>query len=339
MRQRALLDDMTAELPLQSDAEAPASTAIAPPPDPPAPGDPPPTAEQYWRAARYQLGIARALLEYDGASWTGSAEHILRGWRSLICMRAVSQDRTLLPDEDLGSELSDALPQLLGGQEPSSWRSSFESLTLLAGTDSWFDGRGLQTDSRTARQQRRDIERQTALLNRAVRSTRPGTPARMPWRWPLLILIVVGLIPLGRTLLDGQLSKQDQGQVADIPSSARVALEDLSRIRSDGDPWDLPGNMQFQDSARIDFDRVWRPTQVDLSVDGNDKYHFAFFNGEGVVGIVEVGPADQPAGSGGVSVQRVDVPPGVAEAGTDHVEVTALSGDGAFAVGHFLMVE
>lgn len=112
-------------------------------------------------------------------------------------------------------------------------------------------------------------------------------------------------------------------------AEAIIAVAELAHP-VDAGPWDASGNRIFHESLEIALPGERSLSEIDLSVDHNDTYRIEVFTGQGFIPIADVNPVSQV----GMARHRIklDKPTPL----TDRVRIVAVSGDGAYSLGHFL---
>jgi hypothetical protein len=278
-----------------------------------------PSAGSDLQRARHELQAARVLLEHDGTTWIAAAGHVHSGWTALAAH---------LGGDDVADTLEGKLPAVF--RKAADWRAGYTSLGRV-GPDL-----SLGADRQTQRALRRGVQRQARLLDRAVSASGPRD--RRSWRGPLIALIVLGLIPLGRVLTREDVTTAPSEPV-ERPEQVRTELSALPAAQANGDAWDQVGNVLFQGQARVDLERAWRPTALDIGLDHNDGYTLEFRNADGLVDSIDVGPSPPGLVEFGMRAYHLELPSSLAEVDVDHVVIKAVAGDGSYSVGHLVLTE
>ena len=186
------------------------------------------------------------------------------------------------------------------------------------------------------------------LLEQALVATRLMIlPRWMGWkrmarvgRVAALVLVFGGILVLGLREWSSHRSRarglsQDAASASGRTVDARLA--DLAAPKAQGTPWDAPGTIRIPPRAGalvVRLEHRSSATGIEISLDNNDRYRIDFEDGTSVVGRVFVGPTSEP---GGLIVYRRKVPGAAAERGFDHIRITPIEGDGAYAVGHLTL--
>lgn len=122
-----------------------------------------------------------------------------------------------------------------------------------------------------------------------------------------------------------------------LPPTVQRSLDSLAERRAVGSDWGAPNNLVFTHAAVVDFGGVRHPVAIELSADNNDAYRLELLLDGAPVGEALLPIRALP--SGGLTVDRVDLPPAAASRGADSVRITSPRGDDLLAIGHLILLE
>ena len=119
------------------------------------------------------------------------------------------------------------------------------------------------------------------------------------------------------------------------PKMVHANLDEVSSPKKAGARWDAPGNLIFRDSGlEIDVQQANSPTQIQLSLDGDNGYQLVYLKDGRPIARQDV-PAASPQ-RGRLAIHCLKVPPPAAQSGFDKIRIFAISGDKQYSLGHFL---
>lgn len=117
----------------------------------------------------------------------------------------------------------------------------------------------------------------------------------------------------------------------------RVALQDVSAAREDGDDW-REGTRRFgRRGIEIALGAVRHPLAIELSLDGNDTHKLECVKLGVALGEVPVPPRVVPEG-GGLTLRQVELDKAAARWGCDTLRILPASGDEDYSLGHVRIV-
>ncbi|MEQ1667033.1 MAG: hypothetical protein ABL868_01125 [Sulfuriferula sp.] len=120
---------------------------------------------------------------------------------------------------------------------------------------------------------------------------------------------------------------------AAIPRSSGVPVVDIGQLNKlvpPGTAWNAPGNIEFGSAIEVTLPANIKISTIDLSLDNNDTHKVAFFFNGQYVPILEIPPNLSSLGMiRHVRTLDTPTPP------TNRIRITAISGDGMYALGHF----
>ncbi|MBI5880208.1 MAG: hypothetical protein HZB53_21365 [Chloroflexi bacterium] len=152
-------------------------------------------------------------------------------------------------------------------------------------------------------------------------------PLDAPGRWDAIMQMNLGRY-------DNLIEREGYGAAP----SLTLAAEALTTVRTEGSRWDAPGNIVFRRlfPVTVTFGALQTgKREIDLSFDSNDQYRLTFMRGARALGSLVLGP--RPLPKGGLTRYVLPLPAGISTDGFDAVLVEALEGDGAYALGHFVV--
>jgi hypothetical protein len=116
------------------------------------------------------------------------------------------------------------------------------------------------------------------------------------------------------------------------PEVVQRSLVGFDRLAKEGKPWDEAPNLLFEGNQLVQFDLPAPRTvsQVDVSLDNNDRYELRFVGPSGARSVM-LGPK---AGDGLARyVERLDPP----ARGVERITLRAVAGDCAYSMGHLVL--
>lgn len=146
-----------------------------------------------------------------------------------------------------------------------------------------------------------------------------------PARWRAIVRMNLGRVPAPHP----RMYRYDA-----VPRSLTVDFVAAERLRTpvdDGVPWDAPGNVRFPNALEVGLERELRIRELDLSADNNDTYRVDVLSGGVWTPVATIDPV---YGAGLVRHRLTLAHPA---APTQLVRITALDGDGMYAVGHLIV--
>jgi len=115
-----------------------------------------------------------------------------------------------------------------------------------------------------------------------------------------------------------------------------VHVVEIESPKSEGTPWDAPGNIIFSKKGLwIDLGEYFRAKRMEISLDHNDDYQLLFLNGD----LLLADRVVQRTMRGGLSVHTVDIPAEAAAEGFDKIWLFPLRGDNMYSIGHIRFLD
>jgi hypothetical protein len=184
------------------------------------------------------------------------------------------------------------------------------------------------------------------ILERSARWTDQEIHRRFfPGRWPTRGLWVASAAIVAAAMILIIFLPRRQAATPPGPAPVNLAPREASRVdlsalaerKTQGSPWDAPGNVIISRKARelvVTVGTVSHASIAEISLDNNDIYQIEFLAGGSVIAGTVVGPTmDQ----GGLVVYRIDVPEAATESGFDEIRLTPKGGDDFWSVGHLIL--
>jgi hypothetical protein len=114
-----------------------------------------------------------------------------------------------------------------------------------------------------------------------------------------------------------------------------IPLSQISTPKAQNSDWAAFGNVLIKmEGLRVELPLLSRSRFVEISVDSNDRYDVLFARGSQVEGAAVI----QKSMKGGISIERVAVPPVAVGTGFDRIEIVPVEGDGYYSVGHVTLL-
>jgi arabinofuranosyltransferase len=116
------------------------------------------------------------------------------------------------------------------------------------------------------------------------------------------------------------------------PKLIQVSQAQVSQPRQTETAWDEPGNTTFQDSGiEIDMGNLVSPSQIELSLDGNNAYQIVYLNHGRQIAQQKLSRlSSQP----GMKISCLTVPPRVKPNGFDKIRIFSVQGDENYSLGY-----
>ncbi len=133
--------------------------------------------------------------------------------------------------------------------------------------------------------------------------------------------------------------KINSGQLNDLidwdtyryPKLVRIGLDQVNRPQGASAAWDDPGNVIFNESGiEIDLGSVVSPTQIELSLDGDNAYQLIYIKAGQEIARQAISPAST---SSGMKVFCIDTPRRARQHGFDSLRIFATAGDEQYSLG------
>ncbi len=116
------------------------------------------------------------------------------------------------------------------------------------------------------------------------------------------------------------------------PEPLTIDLASLSPKPVTGISWSNPPNIPFESSIEVRLPSPMQISSIDVSLDSNDKYLIGYLTDSTYVRLAEFGPTENHYG-----MNRYQLRFEQRSAMTDRLRITAVAGDGQYAIGHLFL--
>jgi arabinofuranosyltransferase len=122
-----------------------------------------------------------------------------------------------------------------------------------------------------------------------------------------------------------------------FPNLRQARIEIISAPKEPGTTWNAPGNLILSMAGvNIDMGGTRQASQLEISLDNNDKYQLLFMHNHQVMAKMNI-EAERIPGKGGLQVYTVDIPP-AAKKGFDALRIFPYRGDNKYSLGHVRLI-
>lgn len=282
-----------------------------------------------WQEAQNELSCIQVLMEQTDDCLHLTTPHIVRCWLLLARLIGMQNNETVAlkaPSnfEALQKSLPGTLTTFVSPKHQERWRKELEAIFLTA--QNWEQctrQADLKIDYRLIELQERCLSNALVGLRRQIdRQHGKNLGALLKRNLKLVMLVAIcGLLLLGAV---GAYLKEK------LSPTQKIALSDLSAELITAGGWNQPGTRTFQHSLEISLPEEISISTIDVSFDNNDKYRIEYKVGRKYKELLELGPNTTPAGGIVRYQQQLETPSDP----TNTVRITAVSGDGAYSIGH-----
>jgi hypothetical protein len=290
--------------------------------------------------ARSELDAARTLIANLDAGGIPASVHLVRAAATLASLNESLESDTFEAEigPDPGS-LTDWHPPGVSEALLGQWQTHVPTVEEHSGPVSPPSAESKRRAERSARTVHDILERSARWTDQEVR--RRFFPGRWPTRglWVAAAAIVVAAVVLIVFLPRRQVAPPPGPAPVNLAAreASQVDLSELAERKTQGSPWDAPGNVIISRKSRklmVTVGTLSHASIAEISLDNNDIYEIDFMAGGSVIAGTVVGPTlDQ----GGLIVYRIDVPETATENGFDEICVAPKGGDDFWSVGHLIL--